>query len=327
MKPILFTIGFLPIYSQFLILGLSYSIALIIGYFESKREKVDFARLGIFAALQMLLGGVIGGKLVWMFMNRQEISFIYSKKGFVSAIKFTLFGGTAYIGVIIFAIFSVYIFTKIKKESFWKYMDIISISFFYASSFGRWGCFLAGCCFGKQMDSVFGVLFETHKKLINYPVHPTQIYESWAVFLIFSITRNIRVRKILTLQEIIAFLSLYSLSRLVWLYWASKIGFSVADIFVLPAFFSFFLFLKFIMLKLTTPLSKSDYEGQLFLFSFVLYCVARFFLEYLRHPAGITGWIIVEKLSTTHILIAVILPLCILTMIFRRIRVRGSPPP
>lgn len=47
-----------------------------------------------------------------------------------------------------------------------------------AHGFGRIGCFLAGCCYGKVTDSIFGVTFPG----MTHAVYPTQLFE--ALFLL-----------------------------------------------------------------------------------------------------------------------------------------------
>ena len=52
-----------------------------------------------------------------------------------------------------------------------------------AHAFGRIGCFLAGCCYGKETDSWIGVQFpHLHEKVI-----PTQLIESGFLFLLTGI--------------------------------------------------------------------------------------------------------------------------------------------
>lgn len=87
--------------------------------------------------------------------------------------------------------------------------DMTSAPIALAHSFGRMGCFLAGCCFGAVTQSPLGVsfpngsaAFRLHRKdhydalvshykdvgdWVSLPVHPTQLYEAGANFLIFVV--------------------------------------------------------------------------------------------------------------------------------------------
>ncbi len=53
-------------------------------------------------------------------------------------------------------------------------------------AFGRIGCTLAGCCFGKETGCPVAITFTDPTSLapLNVPLHPTQIYEALAGFAI-----------------------------------------------------------------------------------------------------------------------------------------------
>ena len=59
-----------------------------------------------------------------------------------------------------------------------------------AHAFGRIGCFLGGCCYGRPTDSFLGVMFPQGSLPAQHfgshtHLHPTQLYESVGVFIIF----------------------------------------------------------------------------------------------------------------------------------------------
>ena len=62
-------------------------------------------------------------------------------------------------------------------------LSIIPCSILIGHSFGRVGCFFAGCCYGKPTDSFLGVLFPGHVE----KVHPTQLYEATFLLILFII--------------------------------------------------------------------------------------------------------------------------------------------
>ena len=51
------------------------------------------------------------------------------------------------------------LYSKIKGLKFLKYFDMLIPSVALAQGFGRIGCFLAGCCYGRETDSPFGIIF------------------------------------------------------------------------------------------------------------------------------------------------------------------------
>ena len=55
-----------------------------------------------------------------------------------------------------------------------------------AQGFGRIGCFLAGCCYGKETESVFSVIFQNSEYAPNHvALIPTQLYSGGLDFLHF----------------------------------------------------------------------------------------------------------------------------------------------
>ena len=91
----------------------------------------------------------------------------------------TFFGGLVG-GVIIFLIGYKVVIKKRYPES--KFInDILIIApacITLAHGLGRIGCFFAGCCYGIETDSIWGVKFPH----LDHNVYPTQLYE--AIFLI-----------------------------------------------------------------------------------------------------------------------------------------------
>ena len=124
----------------------------------------------------------------------------YPPKDCLAAIKVWR-GGLAYYGGFIFAVGFAWHFVKKHKLGWWKTADLASPGIMLGLFFGRLGCFLNGCCYGKQTSSWVGVVFprggsawraQVDAHLITaaertLPVHPTQLYESAACFVIFLI--------------------------------------------------------------------------------------------------------------------------------------------
>lgn len=72
----------------------------------------------------------------------------------------------------------------------WKTIDLIIPPGAFAQGVGRIGCFLTGCCAGSPTSLPWGVVFppETIRR------HPTQLYESAGVFLLFFLLKRIERR-------------------------------------------------------------------------------------------------------------------------------------
>jgi len=105
------------------------------------------------------------------------------------------FGPITYIGgfiggVAVFAVL-IYFFYPDERKNILQLLNIIIPGVVLAHAFGRLGCFTAGCCYGRETDGVFGVLFppgtNPYADGIRVPIHPTQLYEAFFLFAFFFV--------------------------------------------------------------------------------------------------------------------------------------------
>ena len=104
----------------------------------------------------------------------------------------------------------------IKKTDFWKYFDLVMPSVALAQGFGRIGCLLAGCCYGRETNSIFSITFQNSDFAPNHvALIPTQIYSSVLDFLHFGILLYIARHKKKDGQVAACYLIFYSIGRFV----------------------------------------------------------------------------------------------------------------
>ena len=85
-----------------------------------------------------------------------------------------------------------------------------------AQGFGRIGCFLAGCCYGRETDSIFSVTFRNSDFAPNHvALIPTQIYSSLLDFLHCLVLLMIAGKQKKDGQVAACYLIFYSLGRFV----------------------------------------------------------------------------------------------------------------
>ena len=103
-----------------------------------------------------------------------------------------------------------------KKTDFWKYFDLVMPSVALAQGFGRIGCLLAGCCYGRETNSIFSITFQNSDFAPNHvALIPTQIYSSVLDFLHFGILLYIARHKKKDGQVAACYLIFYSIGRFV----------------------------------------------------------------------------------------------------------------
>ena len=97
-------------------------------------------------------------------------------------------GGLTFYGGVLLAAPAGFLYARRRKLGALRAADLLAPALMIALAVGRIGCFLNGCCYGAQTDSVFGVLFPGNLA----DRHPTQLYESLFAFGLFVVLRSIR---------------------------------------------------------------------------------------------------------------------------------------
>lgn len=178
MKNELFHIGPFTIYGY----GLMIAIGVFAAYFVAERRaKKSGLRddLVFNLVIWCLIGGFLGAKVLYLITQFKNI--LAGETGIMElATGFVVYGG------IIGGTVGGYLFCKKSKLTFMKYFDLAMPSVALAQGFGRIGCFLAGCCYGKPTDSVIGITFHTSEFAPNnIKLMPTQLISSGLDFLLF----------------------------------------------------------------------------------------------------------------------------------------------
>ena len=100
-------------------------------------------------------------------------------------------GGLVFYGGFLGAVAASVVYTRLNKMNFWQVSDIMIPSVMLGLMFGRIGCTLAGCCFGKPCPEDFHlcITFENALGLgiKHLPLYPTQILSAVNAFTIFLI--------------------------------------------------------------------------------------------------------------------------------------------
>ena len=181
-KPVkneLFTIGPLTVYGYGAMIALGVIAAWIVT--ECRARKLRLSSDHVFAlVLWGLLGGIVCAKLLYWIT---EWDSVMKDPGFLLD---TLTDGFVVYGGIIGGILAGWIYCRAKKINFWAYFDLVMPSVALAQGFGRIGCLLAGCCYGKETESFFSVIFQNSEYAPNHvALIPTQLYSSGLDFLHF----------------------------------------------------------------------------------------------------------------------------------------------
>ncbi len=105
------------------------------------------------AALYSLVAGVLGARLFYVIHHFDQY------RGDLLSVFAIWQGGLELLGGVILAIAVIFFYLVYHKLPIREYLDILAIGLVLALAFGRIGCFLNGCCFGKPTDLPWGVRF------------------------------------------------------------------------------------------------------------------------------------------------------------------------
>lgn len=172
----LFSIGPVTIHGYGLMIAVGFLLCVVMGMYRAKRHELSSeAMLDI--ALIGIVAGFLGAKILYIIVEFP--TFIKSPMRVLGSEGFVVYGG------IIAGVISAIIYCRIKKLEFFKYFDLAAPSIALAQGFGRIGCFLAGCCYGRETDSWCGVTFpEGSLAPAGVKLIPTQLLSSAGDFLI-----------------------------------------------------------------------------------------------------------------------------------------------
>jgi phosphatidylglycerol:prolipoprotein diacylglycerol transferase len=212
MYPEIFRIGNFPINTYGVFLALAVLCAILIAVRLARRDGLPSEKI-YDLCLWMLLAGLIGSKILMLFT---EPEYRDNPSQFLS-LDFLRSGGVFY-GGLLGAVLAGYFLMKRYKLPWWKTADACAPGIAVANFFGRQGCFAAGCCWGKPTTLPWGVKFtEKGHEITGVPIdaylHPTQLYESFAMLLVFFFLLWLHKRKRFDGQVILAYALLYSIIR------------------------------------------------------------------------------------------------------------------
>lgn len=204
----LFSIGGLTVYTY----GLMIAIGIIAAYYvadkRGKKMGLDTSHLDSLA-FWAVVSGFLGSKLLYWLTRLPDIFTDPS-------ILLNLGDGWVVYGGIIGGIFGGWLYCHIKGMNFWTWFDLIIPEVALAQGFGRIGCFFAGCCYGVEVSSGFGLVFPADSIAPGgAPLFPTQLISSAFDFLLFFVLIRIARKQTFQGEIAVVYLLCYSIGRFI----------------------------------------------------------------------------------------------------------------
>ena len=186
MHPILFDLGPATIYTYGVLLASAYLLGLKLAMVRAQARGLDQARvldLGIY----IIISALVGAKLLLVVTDFR--TFLSDPSELITLARS---GGVFYGGLILAVSVALWYIRKIGLP-LWTTTDVFAPGIALGHVVGRFGCFFAGCCWGKPTDVPWAITFTNPYAAanvgtpLNVPLHPTQLYEAGAEALILAV--------------------------------------------------------------------------------------------------------------------------------------------
>jgi phosphatidylglycerol---prolipoprotein diacylglyceryl transferase len=184
--PILFDLGPITIYTYGVLLAAAYLIGLWMAARRAREAGLDANRV-LDLGIWVIIAALVGAKALLFIVEFNH--FTSSWQEFTTLLRS---GGVFYGGLIAAVAVCIYQLRK-HKLPLWISADLFAPGIALGYMVGRLGCLAAGCCYGKPTNVRWAITFTDPAANLNVgtplnvPLHPTQLYESGAEFLILAL--------------------------------------------------------------------------------------------------------------------------------------------
>jgi phosphatidylglycerol:prolipoprotein diacylglycerol transferase len=160
-------------------IALGFALGLWTASRRGLRDGIDPEKI-IDSGTWLILGTIIGARALYVISYPEEL---FKHPLFPKAPWTEVFmvqrGGVVFYGGLIGASLACILFARRKKLPLWKLADVLAPSIALGYVFGRIGCLLNGCCYGRACGLPWAITYPASEPgLPAGPVHPTQIYDS-----------------------------------------------------------------------------------------------------------------------------------------------------
>ena len=161
--------------------GVFVAIGFLVAYwlFQKRAANLGLSEKETSNLIMLLfVSGILGGRIYYIFLDWDRFvtnpgEVLLSRSGFV------FFGG------FLMAVFALFLWSRAKQRPLAPIADALAPPLALGHMFGRLGCFMEGCCYGKPSSYFWAVRPEAPPEVAGIAIHPTQIYEAIGLLDIF----------------------------------------------------------------------------------------------------------------------------------------------
>jgi phosphatidylglycerol:prolipoprotein diacylglycerol transferase len=206
LHPEILNLGFVHLRSYGLMMAVAFVVGTFLGLREARRVSLDEDKV-VNVILVTLVASVFGARMLYVLEHLSEF-----RREWTSVLALWQGGLTLYGGVAA-GTFAGLVAARRMGLPVWITADALTPSLALGTMFGRIGCFLNGCCYGRPTNLPWGVVFPhdsfAYLEFGDQPVHPSQLYNAFAglaMFVLFmSLRRRFRVPGVMFWSFIVLF--------------------------------------------------------------------------------------------------------------------------
>ena len=188
----------IDLYDVFLALGLFSAVVIFDLYVAKRNVPAKVQNFYLLLGGISIVAGLYGAGLLQSFFN-------YIRTGVFEVKGLTFYGGV--IGGAAIFLFGTFVFGKAifkEKEHLAYFNDVYEVApccITAAHGFGRIGCLMAGCCYGKETDGFPGLKMSVEKVVGDATARvegyflPTQLYEAVFLFALFALLSRLYFKR------------------------------------------------------------------------------------------------------------------------------------
>jgi len=188
MYPVLIQLGNFELRSYGIIVALSFFLGLWLSTREARRKKLDPRLIQDFA-LYALVGGIIGARIYFVIISNPAY-FLQNPWEIVAVWH----GGIGIIGALLGGFLTALWYCRRKKLSFWRFADTLAPGVALGQTLGMFACLLNGDSYGRPTSLPWAITYTDPRSFapLNIPLHPIEVYEIVAYFLVFLLVWQTR---------------------------------------------------------------------------------------------------------------------------------------
>lgn len=208
MKPILFQWGHLSIHAFGVLVALGFLTGLWIAGRNARAAGLSAAMVHDLAPW-LVLGGLAGARLWYVvsYWNRD-----FAGQPWTEMFAIWRGGLVFYGGLIAATLLTLWRLHRLKLPM-WTVADCLAPGIVVGHAFGRLGCLMNGCCFGRPTEVAWAIRFPSDHATAGTGVHPVQVYEAGLNLIFFALLQLLFKRRRFPGQVFCAYLAGYAVLR------------------------------------------------------------------------------------------------------------------